>query len=383
MAFLTKSREIILSQALNKLQQTTPITSIAPGSVMRSLAEVITSELGNIYTVIDFNFSMQLISEASGRALDAMGTIYNIPRKTLTNIAAIDASLGSFFFYIDSPTGQNIDIPSGTKIFTNTNDLIGETFTYETTQQVTLNAGRTRAYVPIRPLFSDSVYTAGAHTLTVTDFSSPIPSVSVKCTNPKAIQAQVGYETDDNYRVRLIKGIRTVGGGTSESMRLNALAVPGVRDASVRDAPYGLGSFELVVLPESGSNNEILIRTVRAAIDNVRPVGVMVFLSQPKYIPFSLVVELSLRSNPNTQVDNVITRVEISIQRYLNRLLIGEPLVYNHLVQAIFDASPDSILDVTFQQYRANGEEVIRKNYAPKANEVIVPGSVNVNARTV
>src|SRR4051812_9003198 len=116
MAFLAKSSDEILRNALSALTNNTPITSVGPGSIARAITEAITTELGDLYSIMDFNLNLNMVSTAMGSVLDLMGQLYNIPRKSISDIAAIDKSLGSFYFYLDSPAPQVVTIPNGTLV---------------------------------------------------------------------------------------------------------------------------------------------------------------------------------------------------------------------------------------------------------------------------
>jgi uncharacterized phage protein gp47/JayE len=378
MAFLVKTEEIILRRVLQKLEQDTPITSTGAGSVARAFAEAITTELGDFYKILDFNFNLESISTAAGRSLDIFGELYNVQRKSLSTVASIDASLGSFYFYLDSPAPSNIVIPLGTKIFTNAAGLGNLAFTYELVNPVVISIGRTRAFGTIRPLFSDSVFTAGVNTLTLHDFTGAPTGVTVKCVNPKPIAAQIGFELDDDYRLRVIQAVRTAGGGTSTSIRLAALGVPGVRDIVVRETPYGLGTFETIVIVESQAIAVSTLQAVRDVVNNLRPVGIGFFIREPNKVPFSINANVIVSSIPNMDLDSLSQRVQIGLIRYLNTLLVGSTLVYNQMIQSIFNVAPDIILDVTVTSFQANGQEVVRRNYVPKNDELIIPGELNL-----
>ena len=212
MAFFAKTEQQILADALGKIVNSTTITATSPGSVARAFTEAISTEMGSLYSVLDFNFSQQNISTASGSSLDLIGSLYNVTRKTIANTTIIDQALGAFYFYIPSTYSQDITIPAGTLIYTDNSSYVGNQLTYATTADCTIAAGRTRAYASIAPQFANSVFTAGANTLTVIGANYIQPSgITVLCTNPKVIQAQVGQEADDSYRYRITQGVRRWG----------------------------------------------------------------------------------------------------------------------------------------------------------------------------
>lgn len=382
MAFLVKDPVDILTQALRKLSANTSLNATGPGSVVRALTEAVTTELGDFYDILDFNLSMQVVTTSSGRALDLLGTLYNVQRKNLSALAAVDRSLGSFYFYLDSPSGSNITIPGGVQIFTNTTDFVGTLYTFQTTDAVTLPAGRTRVYASIIPLYSDSVYTAGKNTLVSHNFTNLPNGVVLKCTNPKPINPQTAYEDDDTYRVRIIKAVRTAAGGTAEAVRFAGLNVDGVRDITIREAAFGLGSFEVIIVASDSSAAGVIRQLVTEQVNTVRPVGVRMIMREPDLLLMDIKASILLGNQANVDAQGVSTRARTAILRYLNRMLVGTPMVYSQLIQSILDAS-EFIVDVSILELAANGEEILRRNFNPLTDQQIIPGNIEVVASVV
>lgn len=376
-SYLSKGKDQILRHALSKLSETTTITAGGPGSIARALVEVITDEIGNFYSTLDFNMSQTVLSTANGRALDLLGGLYNVQRKQLSDLATTDAQVGAFYFYIDAPYSQEIVIPRGVRVSTIDDTDLGNTFVYVTTQEVSIPVGRVRAYCGIRPAFEDAIFTAGAGTLTEHNYTDGPVGVLIKCNNAKPIAAQLGYELDDDYRVRIQKAVRTAAGGTLEAIRFTGLSVPGVRDISIRTAPYGLGSFEVIVVAEEYSVGGTVTNLVDATLQNVRPVGVRMLVTSPNLMHVDVSAAITMKTGPNITSTGVTRRVENAILRYLNTLLVGDDLIYNQLISYIMETT-EVIADVTITRLAINGQEVLRKNYSPKDNEQLVPGSIEV-----
>lgn len=379
-AYAKKTKTEILRTALQKVQSSTPITSIGPGSVARALAESVVNELGDFYASMDFNTAMGLISTAQGRALDLIGELYNVQRKQLGQIATIDQSVGTFYFYLDEPYNSgDITIPEGTAVTTANDDFIGQSYGYRTNSPAVIAAGRTRVYVGLTPQFLDSVYTAGTDTLTQHSFTGAPGGVIVRCRNPKPIAPQQGFESDQNYRARIVKAVRVAAGGTTDAIRFAGLGVPGVREVRMRPSIYGLGSVEALVVAEDRNIAATLIPRVNTEMQKVKPAGVRLFIREPDYAPLTLQGSIVVRKNMNVDKQGSARRAEIGILRYLNTLLPGDMLSYSRLIQAAMDAS-DSIADVSFSRLRLNGTEILRNNHTPESDQQIIPGNVTITA---
>lgn len=375
--YLKKSHSEVLSEALEKLTQTTTITSVGPGSVARSIAESITSEIGDLYDVLDFNITQTYISTATGSALNALGALYGIERKQVSDLAVVDKSLGSFLFYIDNALSVDVVIPRGTNVYTSVTSYVGRQHSFSTTTENVIIAGRTRTYASLTPNFVDTVYTAGANTLVFNDAN--IPGITLRCTNPKGIAPLPGYETDDDYRLRLMKSIRVTAAGTIEAVRFAGLGVANVRDIKITQAPYGMGSFEAIIVPEQNNNVQQTLVLAKTAMDTVKPLGVRMFTRTPTILPMDINVSLFIPGANATQIsDTVISRAVVGIRRYLEGLMPGNPLVYNRLIQIIIDSS-ELVRDVSINSITINGSPQLNKNYQPKDDEQITSGNIVVN----
>lgn len=372
--YARKRRAEILREALWRLEKDTPITATSPGSVARAFTEAISEQLGDMYDALEYNLAQSVISTAAGRSLDLLGELYGLRRRTLSDMAAVDARLGAFYFYIDTPYGSDIVIPSGTRVYTGIDSFIGRQLAFETTAEATIQAGRLKVFASIRPSFSDGMFSAAANTLTTHNFTSP-PSTTVKCINPKAIAPQPGYESDQNFRVRIVKAIRVASSGTADAVRFAALNVNGVRDVKIRQAPYGMGTFEALIIAENPSAAVGVYAAARASMDLVRPVGVRMLVKEPSTILLDISASIVLGSS--SVEDNITDMVRVSVMRYINSLLPGDTLVYNRLIQAIMDTS-SSIQDVRISRFAPRGIETIRRNYVVQDDEQVIPGNITI-----
>lgn len=378
--YLKKNKSQILTEAIEKLQKNTQITSVGPGSVARAIVESITTEIADLYDVLDFNITQTYISTATGSALDALGALYGVRRKQVSELAAVDKAIGSFLFYIDSPVSQDIVIPRGTSVFTSVNSYVGRQHSFSTTEDNRIPSGRTKVYASLTANFVDSIYTAGRGSLTSHDAN--ITGVNLKCTNPKAISPLPGLETDDDYRVRITKQIRVNSTGTSEAVRFAGLSVANVRDVTISQLPYGMGSFEAIVVPELKSNVSQTLNSARVAMNSVKPLGVRMFVRTPMILPIDISVSLFTAGIQDGRVsESTISRALVGIRRYLDSFLPGDKLVYNRLIQVVLDSS-DLVQDVVVNSLTINGSPQLSKNFQPRDDEQLSSGNVVVNIGT-
>lgn len=373
---LKKNKTEILREALAKLEGMTPVKSTGPGSVARAFTEAISVELGDAYDAFDYSLNQSLLSTASGASLDMIGGMYNVRRKTVSELASVDKKVGAFYFYLDSPAGSDVNIPIGTKVYTQVDTFIGRQLSYETTAPTVIRAGRVRAWTSLKPSFSTAEYTAAANTLTIHDCPNPL-GVVIRCTNPKSIAPQLGLEDDDNYRVRIQKQIRVASSGTLEAVRFAGLSAQGVRDIRIRQRVYGMGVFEAMIVPEEANLGQAAYSDAATLMSNVAPVGVRMWVTRPVFRPMDISASLVLDTRQDN-IEQVTRQVRVALMRYLNTLLPGDPVVYNRVISAIMDVSP-VIQDVMVTRWAPNGVESVRRNYTPQDDEMVIPGNLTID----
>lgn len=379
--YIRKQKADILREALRKLEYDTPIKTTGPGSIARAFTEAISTELGDMYDALDYNLAQSVLSTANGTALDKLGSLYDVKRKTLGDLAATDQAVGRFYFYLSMPHDSPIIIPRGTKIYTDATSLVGRQMVFETVDPVTIPAGRTRVFASIKPSSANSVFTAGVGTLIVHDFPSP-PGVIIKCTNPKPIAPQLGMEDDDNYRIRIMKSIRVASSGTVEALRFAALGVNGVRDIRVVNAYAGLGSAEVVITPEDKGVNVTILSEVVARINKVRPIGIRVNVREASKLAIDVEFTVHIKNQGSTSANERLARsCKVAALRYLNSLTTGETLVYTKMINSIIQVS-DDVRDIQITGYAPNGVQALRRNYEPEQDQLIVPGYIRVSYST-
>lgn len=374
--YLQKTKEEILRQSLNKLANRTDITATSPGSVARTLVELLSDDLGDFYSILDFNLQQNVLSTATGRSLDLIGSLHNVTRKTLGTFAAVTETAASFYFYSETPVPYDIVIPRGTRVGLAGDDIVSRQHSFLTAEDAVIPVGRMRAYVSLVSATNDTIYTSGIGTLVSHGFQSP-PGVIIRCKNTKPISPQLGMESDTDYRNRIIAEARRQAGGTDIAIRMTALGVNGVRNVTVRNGAYGMGSVEVIVNSENYTDAVPITNLVRNALYEIRPVGINMTVRTPSMIPLDVDVVITSRMHNSDIDDDISFTVKTTILRYINSLSIGDTMVINALIADII-GSYNGITDVTFRTLRANGSDILRRNFTPGSDEQIIPGNINV-----
>jgi len=373
-----KNKSEILVSILNGLEKNAGITAVYPGSIARAFAESISSEISDLYEAFRFTVSQSNLSTASGRNLDLIGDLYGVSRKSVTNFVAEERQSFNIEFFLDKPHSADISIPAGTLLYNDVSNFTTKQYSYKLSSAVIIAAGSTRAYGRAEPNFSDNSYVAPKNTLTKHNFIAP-PTVIVFSNNPKEIYSNITSESDDNYRRRILSSLKTKAPGTVESVRFAALSVKGVRDVRIREATYGIGSCDIIVVPEVSSAIKSLPQAILSAINSVKPVGVRFNVRIAEKISVSLAATVTIPSgNSDAVVTGIRNQAALFVKRYLNSLTIGDTVSFAQLEQQI-KSSSDLIRGVTFSSFTADGKELPLKDFMPNSvKEYISAGNINI-----
>lgn len=357
-----KSKEKMLVSALDALQRNAGISAVSPGSIARAFAEAIHAEIGDLYNSLKFSVEQSNLSTASGNNLDMIGTLYNVPRRTVSSELVPERVTGNIEFYLDKTYSISITIPKGTIIRNDITSFNSNQYSYELTGDVVILAGSTRAYGSVRASFADPNITAPRNTLVVHNYVAP-PGVVVFCNNPKEVYSSLNAESDDNYRRRIISAIRGSSTGTAESIRFAALSVKGVRDAKIREASYGVGSCDIIVVPESTSSVATMSQLVYDKIKAIKPVGINLNLRIATRKLVDVTASITLKESTSALLaSGVENQARIFLNRYLNSLSIGDSLSISEIERQMKMAS-DLIVSVSVVSIKVDNKTVPNKDY--------------------
>lgn len=375
-----KNKSEILMGIIDALQKNAGITAVYPGSVARAFAEAISDEVSDLYEAFRFSLNQSNLATASGRNLDLIGDLYGIRRKTVSEEVSNDRRSFNMEFFIDKVHSSDVVIPAGTLVYNDVSNFVTKQYSYSLRATVTIQAGSKKAYGRVEPNFSDNAYVAPRNSLTKHNFSGS-GGVIVFCNNPKEVYSNANAESDENYRRRIIAYNKARTSGTAESVRFAALAVKGVKDVRIREAMYGIGSCDIIIVPESTSSVQNLPSNILTAINRVKPVGVRFNVSIAEKLETSVNATITLPSgNSSSAVRAIRNQAALFVKRYLNSLSSGDQLSISQLEQQI-KISSDIIRSVTINSITVNGREISLKDFSPSSvRQYLSAGNVNINS---
>lgn len=376
----TNTKDEIIVRILNALQQNANITATSPGSVARAFADAFGTEMFYLYETFREAVNQTNLSTAYGRSLDMIGELYNVKRKTLSDQLVYERTTANIEFSLDKSYQSNITIPKGTLVYNDVDSFASRQYTYKVKESITILSGSTKAYGIVEPNFQSNDYVASVGSLTKHNFIYP-PGVIVFCTNPKEIYPVINSESDDNYRRRILAAIKVNTTGTLEAIRFAALSINGVKDIRIREASYGLGSCEVIIVPEIAGRSGNIITLVNEAINAVRPLGIRMSTSLADPVAVNVQATVTLPYGTSVSLQNGIqNQASVFVKRYLNSLTVGDTVSIQEIERQI-KISSDLVRSVTITGITAGGVNINRKEYRPpNEKQYIVSGTVSVNS---
>lgn len=376
----TKTKDEIIVRVLNSLEQNANITATSPGSVARAFADAFGTEMFYLYESFKEAVSQTSLSTASGRGLDLIGEMYNVKRKTLSDQLVYERTTANIEFMLDKPYVSDIIIPKDTLVYNDVGSYNSTQYSYKVVNDIIILAGVTKAYGIVTPNFQSNDHVASVASLTRHNFITP-PGVIIFCSNPKEIYPVINAESDDNYRRRILSALKVSATGTVESLRFSALAVNGVRDIRIREASYGLGSCEIIIVPEVPGRIGNLPTLVNAAISQVKPLGIRMNVAVANTIPVNVQATITLPYGTGSTLRNGIqNQAAIFVKRYLNSLTIGDTMSVQEIERQI-RISSDLIRSININEINALGTSINRKEFRPQTErDYIVSGDISINS---
>ena len=357
-----KSKEQMLVATLNALQKNAGISAISPGSIARAFAEAIHSEISDLYNSLKVSIEQSNLSTALGINLDMIGTLYNVQRRTISSELVPERVTGNIEFYLNTTHSSTVTIPKGTLVYNDTTAFSSTQYQYELNSDIVITTGNTRAYGSVKAKFADNNVTAARNTLVRHNFISP-PGIVVYCNNPKEVYSSLNSESDDNYRRRIVSAIRGSASGTAESVRFAALSVKGVRDVKIREASLGVGTCDIVVIPETQAGISIMSQLVYEKIKAVKPVGINMNLRIATKKLVNVSATLTLREGTTGAIArSVENQSKIFLNRYLNSLTIGDSVSISEIERQM-KLSSELIMSVTVGNIKVDNRNIPNKDY--------------------
>lgn len=315
----------IVSSLLEELQRRSPISDTSVGSVARTLIEAVAVEIAQAYDKMEGAYLSGFIDTAEGKALDMVVSLLGVERK------GAQYATGGVVFSRMNPVSEVV-IPRGTRVSTRASDP-EQAKIYETTLTVRIPRGVSETEVPVRALSPGEGGVTDYDTITVLD--TPIVGVD-SVTNRRPTTVGGGRESDEELRERARSVVLSAGRSTVDALRNAVLALPGVRDVSIREMPHGIPGEVDIVIDGLDMDDPMVRARVEEAVDTRRPAGIRVNLKGTTKVLVEVECYASLRGEAMDYA-SVVHELESRIRDHIAGLSAGADIQRNRVISLLLE----------------------------------------------
>ena len=351
--FFKRTEEEIVNDVLEELTTSTNITQLAPGAVARTLLEIVSREQGRQHDTFDTNMLQTFIRFCDDKFLDIFGDMLNLPR--VPSQKSLDAT-DNFMFYVSTGTfgdingSSDIVIPAGTIV--STVPYEGEIITpgleqqpiieYYVVEETTCQAGSAFQYAPIVAQFEGTDSNIPRNVLNQHNYTgySLAGDNLLLCTNKFSIANGTDRESDQAYRFRLGNIFKARQVGHEASIRLAALAVPGVNFLKYVNNEQGPGTYSLYVQSQAPTTSSNLLDQVAASTKTVTAGGNKGYILAPEPLGVEFVATVTFVSRATQQnISEAYVDIRNAVEEYISDLNIGDSLRMRDVIDVMASAS--------------------------------------------
>lgn len=298
-----------------------PVNDLNVGSVVRTLLESVSRELGIVYTQMNAVYDSAFVETATGDSLDRVVALLGYTRFPAGRPA------GAVVFKRRPGSTGSITIPAGTPV-TDANDKVR----YETVETRTMLAGESVAEVRVRGAAASTPPVESGQLTVIQRAIAGLDSVVNERQTTRVNEA----ETDEELRARARAALLAANKGTVESIRFGLLQMPDVRDVLIEEFPNGVpGELRVnVVLADGGSK---LPSSVAERIESLRPAGVRVLTGTASSVDLAARVRLTIAGAvlPPSELEQVREGVRRALLEQVSRSGVGQRLRNRPVTSAV------------------------------------------------
>jgi len=350
MPLFARSFQDLTVDSVESLADTTNITRLSPGAKARALLEASNKRLEEAYDIFDLNLARAFVSAATGQFLDLIGSLLSVERKVAES-ASVTSSMEVLKLYVDSGTlgdvnnGADFIFPVGELISTEVNNA---GVIYRTTTNSIVSASASTVYVSAEASVPGDESNLGTGVLVHHSFTNyaDYTNETLKVTNVHPIANGKSFESDDNYRYRIVNRVLEAEAANITAIRLAALSTSGVADVIITPRYRGIGTVGIIVKSVTPTVSNSLIEAIEANVFKVQALGDIIYVRGPKESGLTIRATIHYSQKlTNDELDEIESLLDDVITAYVNELDIGETFVLNRMVSELF-AIDDNIANI-------------------------------------
>lgn len=347
---MAKTSTELFQEARDRLLAETEVTNLSPGTIARTLLQIYSDQIGELYRYLDTRMLNAYVSTATGRYLDMIGELTGTSRiqSTFAN--------GKVRFYInpdtdttaddmivllngrDGGTRTNITVPSGTAV------KAGDR-SYVTITDAVIDSGETEVEVEILATMAGSFGNVEQGGISSVEWNNSVLSILngiLLVTNDAPIESARDVQTDEEYRYFITNSFLAGAKANETAIRVACLSVPGVSDVVIEPYTYGIGTFSVFVVTTAPITTEGTLAAVQQAINETQALGVRGVAVSPDLIGVQMRISLEfLLTTAAADKVSITKQAQLNAINYVNNLRPGDELVVSELSQRIMDTSEE------------------------------------------
>lgn len=360
----TKSFDDIVSDTLQAIvDKDVGLSNINPGSVLRTLVEVLAEneDMSNYY--IEYVYNVMNIDNCEGDDLDRSVKILGLIRESAK------PAVGEITLYTgDQPAEYDIEIPYGFIVSTRP-DNDGNVKEFYISESKILRAGESSIDVAVTCQESGMIYIPAGSIDTLSKSLQGIHSVI----NQHAINGGRDTENDEEFRER-IKNVReTFGKCTDEAIESAVNEVAGVTRARVIDMYKGVGTTGVMVITDTVPPPESVKNNIIKVVDNVKASGIKPFIvyTEVKNVNIDITINVSSSDYPS---------IVEAINKYCVSLGAGQTLLIRQLERKILNSVDSTVAENDDVDITTN---LPADNVTCTEEQIIRVGTITINGEKI
>jgi hypothetical protein len=321
-----------LDRLISSVQKNVGLSNIVPGTKSYQLLQSVAYEQLQVENVLEQDTIDNSLLNSSGDKLVNIGDGFFGIEKRMSISTEVSDVMESLQFYVKNGTfgdinsGNDIVIPSGTILEGTMPD--GSLVRLATTNQQRLLKNSLSIFISAK-LIQGPTDIIPLNTITNHHFTNYTQSglSTLLVTNSRLVSTGRPDESDDNYRFRVINGLRSFAKTNTAGIFDAATDVPGVSYVQIDPSHNGGGTFAVYVQSIDPITPDSTIQAVTDAVSSSIGPWVNYQVLKPNYVGLQLDITVTTK-NPSQYVGDTgfITSIQNAISFYVNNFL--DPIFY-------------------------------------------------------
>ena len=361
------------TESMNFLLANTPFTNVSAGSAVRSIADIMNTQMAELSRSVSETSASTHLDTASGYYLDLFGSIFGITRR-IGDKYITTAGDKNIKFYVRGVNtlarviGSN-SIAAGT-IITNEVDSIS----LIVSGTVTFNNTDTFVFVGANAS-SEAAMNYGPNTMT----SHNLGPVNLFVTNTQSIDNSLAIENDESLRTRISAAAVSSEGPNETMIRSGLMGYRDISRVDIRPGVSGSGSYDVFLIPVGNRISQATISSVRKVLAVSSGFGIAFNIREFDYIPIKIEVMVSFQSSISDRYkETMMMRAESKIRSLIGSMNPGDELSMNRIITEVMNTDQSiSNSEVVFLCINKKIQAI--RNIRLEEDELFVPDEDEIN----